>query len=132
MDYEIMLREHVESGADVTVGCIEVPRAEAGGFGVMRIDGDDRIVGFLEKPRDPPAVPGRSDVALASMGIYVFGTEFLIEVLERDARDRSSAHDFGADVIPALVPQARVVAHRFPRSCVRSEGEVEAYWRDVG
>jgi glucose-1-phosphate adenylyltransferase len=132
MDYEIMLREHVESGADVTVGCIEVPRAEAGGFGVMRLDGDDRIVGFLEKPKDPPAVPGRSDLALASMGIYVFTTEFLIEALERDARDNSSAHDFGADIIPALVPQARVMAHRFPRSCVRSEGEVEAYWRDVG
>jgi glucose-1-phosphate adenylyltransferase len=96
------------------------------------VDEDDRIVDFLEKPKDPPAIRGRPDAALASMGIYVFGTEFLLEVLERDAGDRASAHDFGANIIPGLVPAARVMAHRFSKNCVRSVGEIEAYWRDVG
>jgi glucose-1-phosphate adenylyltransferase len=132
MDYEIMLQEHVETGADVTVGCIEAARSKASGFGVMHVDADDRIVDFLEKPEDPPPIPGKPDAALASMGIYVFGTEFLIDVLERDAAEPSSKHDFGGDVIPGLVPAARVMAHRFHKSCVRSKGEVESYWRDVG
>jgi glucose-1-phosphate adenylyltransferase len=132
MDYEIMLQEHVETGADVTVGCIEAARSKASGFGVMHVDKGDRIVDFLEKPEDPPPIPGKPDAALASMGIYVFGTEFLIDVLERDAAKPSSKHDFGGDVIPGLVPDARVMAHRFHKSCVRSKGEVESYWRDVG
>jgi glucose-1-phosphate adenylyltransferase len=132
MDYEQMLQQHVDSHADVTVGCIEVPRAEASGFGVMEVDAGDRIVAFFEKPADPPAMPGNPGMSLASMGIYVFDTRFLFEVLRRDADDPHSTHDFGKDIIPRLVHEAKAVAHPFDRSCVRSTGERSAYWRDVG
>jgi glucose-1-phosphate adenylyltransferase len=132
MDYELMLEQHVESGADVTVGCIEVLRPEASGFGVMHVDASDRIVSFLEKPADPPGIPDKPDKALASMGIYVFERELLFEQLRRDADDPSSRHDFGGDVIPYLVRNGKAVAHRFTSSCVRSGNEPEAYWRDVG
>jgi glucose-1-phosphate adenylyltransferase len=132
MDYELMLEQHVNSGADVTVGCIEVPRAEASPFGVMHVDEQDRIVDFLEKPADPPGMPDKPDTALASMGIYVFETEFLIKQLERDAADPDSAHDFGKNIVPYLVKNGKAVAHRFPLSCVRSSTEAEAYWRDAG
>jgi glucose-1-phosphate adenylyltransferase len=132
MDYELMLEQHVDSGADVTVGCIEVPRIEASGFGVMHVDATDRIVSFLEKPADPPGMPDKPDRALASMGIYVFERELLFEQLRRDADDPSSRHDFGGDVIPYLVRNGKAVAHRFTSSCVRSGNEPEAYWRDVG
>jgi glucose-1-phosphate adenylyltransferase len=132
MDYEIMLEEHVDSGADVTVGCIEVPRMEATGFGVMHIDAAGRITSFLEKPKDPPGIPDRPDMALASMGIYVFDTRFLFEELRRDAGDPHSSHDFGKDIIPHLVANGKAMAHRFGRSCVKSASETEAYWRDVG
>ena len=132
MDYEIMLQEHVDSGADVTVGCIEVPRPQATAFGVMHVDGSDRITSFLEKPADPPGIPDRPDMALASMGIYVFDTRLLFEELRRDAADPSSSHDFGKNIIPHLVQTGKAMAHRFGRSCVRSETEAEAYWRDAG
>jgi glucose-1-phosphate adenylyltransferase len=132
MDYEIMLRQHVEAGADVTVGCLEIPRAEASAFGVMAVDATDRITSFLEKPKDPPGMPDKPDQALASMGIYVFSTAFLFEQLRRDAADRQSAHDFGKDIIPYLVKNGTAVAHRFAESCVKSDAEAEAYWRDVG
>ncbi|CAN5336425.1 glucose-1-phosphate adenylyltransferase [soil metagenome] len=132
MDYELMLQQHVDSGADVTVGCIEVPRMEATGFGVMHIDSTDRIVSFLEKPKDPPAMPDKPDTALASMGIYVFQAKFLFDALRRDAGDPNSSHDFGKDIIPHIVANGKAVAHRFTRSCVRSAEETEAYWRDVG
>jgi glucose-1-phosphate adenylyltransferase len=132
MDYEQMLAQHVESGADVTVGCIEVPRMEARGFGVMAVDANDRITAFVEKPDDPPAMPDRPDTALASMGIYVFATRLLIEQLKRDAADPDSSRDFGRDIIPHLVKGGKAVAHRFSRSCVRSATEQESYWRDVG
>ena len=132
MDYEPMLQQHVEQGADVTVGCIEVPRMEAVGFGVMAVDAQDRIISFLEKPADPPCIPGSPDQALASMGIYVFGTQFLMEELRRDAADPNSAHDFGKDIIPHIVAKGTAVAHRFARSCVRSSAESDPYWRDVG
>jgi glucose-1-phosphate adenylyltransferase len=132
MDYEQMLAQHVESGADVTVGCIEVPREDARGFGVMAVDATDRITAFIEKPEDPPAMPDNPDKALASMGIYVFTTSLLIEQLRRDAADASSRRDFGHDIIPYLVSNGRAVAHRFSRSCIRSATEQEAYWRDVG
>ena len=105
-DYELMLQQHVDSGADVTVGCLEVPRAEATAFGVMAVDADDRITSFLEKPADPPAMPGRPDMALASMGIYVFEAEFLYDQLRRDAVDPVSSHDFGAGQ-DFCVPQHR-------------------------
>jgi glucose-1-phosphate adenylyltransferase len=132
MDYELMLQQHVDQDADVTVGCLEVPRAEAAGFGVMHVDSDDRIVTFLEKPKDPPAMPDNPDMALASMGIYVFTTKFLFDLLRADAADPGSSHDFGKDLIPAIVKNGKAVAHRFTKSCVRSNNETEAYWRDVG
>ena len=132
MDYELMLRQHVDQGADVTVGCMEVPRIEATGFGVMAVDDKDRIVEFVEKPADPPAMPGKPDVSLASMGIYVFTTKFLFEQLRRDAADAASSRDFGKDIIPYLVKHGKAVAHRFSDSCVRGKDESVAYWRDVG
>ncbi|MEP7239639.1 MAG: glucose-1-phosphate adenylyltransferase [Devosia sp.] len=132
MDYEIMLRQHVDTGADVTIGCLEVPRMEATGFGVMHVDGRDRIVDFVEKPKDPPPIPDNPDYALASMGIYVFETRFLMEQLRRDAATAGSSRDFGKDIIPYIVKNGVAWAHRFPRSCVRSPNEEVAYWRDVG
>lgn len=132
MDYELMLQQHVNSGADVTIGCLEVPRMEATGFGVMHVDGNDQITNFLEKPKDPPGIPGNPDMALASMGIYVFEMNFLADQLNRDAADKSSSRDFGKDIIPHVVANGKAVAHRFTQSCVRSEQEKEAYWRDVG
>lgn len=132
MDYEPMLAQHVETGADVTVGCITVPRAEARGFGVMAVDANDRITAFVEKPADPPAMPGDPDHSLASMGIYVFDARFLFDELRRDAQDPNSSHDFGADLIPHIVRGGRAFAHRFERSCVRSGYEAGSYWRDVG
>jgi len=132
MDYELMLQHHVDSGANVTVGCLEVPRMEAVGFGVMHVDDKGTIKTFLEKPKDPPGMPDKPDMALASMGIYVFETKFLFELLQRDAADPKSSHDFGKDLIPYVVKNGKAVAHRFATSCVRSDQESEAYWRDVG
>ena len=132
MDFEPMLRQHVEQRADVTVACIEAPRAQASGFGVMSVDATDRIIDFLEKPADPPGMPGNPDSCLVSMGIYVFDIKFLVEELTRDAADLNSSHDFGKDIIPRLVKEAKAVAHPFSRSCIRSTPEAPAYWRDVG
>jgi glucose-1-phosphate adenylyltransferase len=132
MDYELMLAQHVEHQADVTVACIEVPRRSASGLGVMAVDSSNRITDFMEKPADPPAMPGKPDMALASMGIYAFSTDFLISELKRDAEEPASQRDFGRDIIPNLVRKGNAMAHRFSRSCVRSPSEQEAYWRDVG
>ena len=132
MDYGVMLAQHVETDADVTVGCLEVPRMEATGFGVMHIDEKSRIIHFLEKPKDPPAMPGKPDIALASMGIYVFRTNFLFDLLRKDAENPNSSHDFGKDLIPHIVKNGKAIAHLFTQSCVRSDMESEAYWRDVG
>ncbi len=132
MDYEKMLQQHVDQRADVTVGCIEVPRMDATGFGVMHVNENDRIIAFVEKPADPPGIPGRPDMALASMGIYVFATRFLFEELRRDAADPHSERDFGKNLIPHIVRHGKAVAHRFADSCVRSNDESESYWRDVG
>ena len=132
MDYEPMLQQHVQQGADVTVGCLEVPRAEAAGFGIMDVDATDRILSFQEKPADPPAMPGKPDVSLASMGIYVFETKFLFGLLKEDAADPHSTHDFGKDIIPRLVAGGKAVAHPFERSYVRSTAKAQPYWRDVG
>ncbi|MGB3877895.1 glucose-1-phosphate adenylyltransferase [Shinella zoogloeoides] len=132
MDYELMLQQHVDSGAQVTIGCLEVPRMEATGFGVMHVDEKDEIIAFVEKPADPPGIPGNPDMALASMGIYVFHTKFLMDLLRRDAADPTSSRDFGKDIIPYIVEHGKAVAHRFTASCVRSDFEREAYWRDVG
>jgi glucose-1-phosphate adenylyltransferase len=132
MDYELMLIQHVEQKADVTVGCLEVPRMEATAFGVMHVDEADRIVSFLEKPKDPPGIPGNPELALASMGIYAFRTDFLFDQLRRDAGTAGSARDFGKDLIPYIVEHGKAVAHRFTRSCVRSGREQKPYWRDAG
>lgn len=131
MDYEIMLRQHVETGADVTVGCLTVPRQEATAFGVMATDNDGRITSFLEKPADPPSMPDNPDMALASMGIYVFDWKFLRDLLIKDAEDPNSSNDFGNDLIPDIVKNGKAMAHRFDESCVRAEG-APAYWKDVG
>jgi glucose-1-phosphate adenylyltransferase len=132
MDYEKMLQQHVEQNADVTIGCLEVPRMEATGFGVMHVDTEDKIIAFVEKPKDPPAIPDKPDMALASMGIYVFSMKFLEQELIRDANDPNSSRDFGKDIIPHIVKHGKAVAHRFPKSCIRSTHENESYWRDVG
>ena len=132
MDYELILQQHCETGADVTIACLEVPRMEAVGFGVMAVDEHDNVTAFVEKPADPPAIPGNPDIALASMGIYVFHTKLLFDELRRDAETPGSSRDFGKDIIPYLVKHGKAVAHRFSDSCVRSGSEVDAYWRDVG
>jgi glucose-1-phosphate adenylyltransferase len=131
-DYSLMIQYHVKSGADVTVGCIEVPRMEATGFGVMKVGDKDKILDFVEKPADPPAMPGHPDMALASMGIYVFKVDYLVGLLKKDAADPDSKHDFGGDIIPDIVRNGKAIAHPFSRSCVRSGLEDEPYWRDVG
>jgi glucose-1-phosphate adenylyltransferase len=128
MDYGAMIAHHVETGADMTVGCLEVTPERAQEFGVMSVDGDGRVVRFQEKPKSPETVPGRPDRCLASMGIYVFNRDFLYEQLIRDADTPNSTHDFGKDIIPTVIKRYRIMAHNFrdPRS-----GE-QAYWRDVG
>ena len=131
MDYGKLLAAHVSQRADCTVACIEVPRPEARAFGVIGVDAEDRVVSFVEKPQDPPAIPGRPDEALANMGVYVFNAAFLYEQLIRDAGTPGSAHDFGKDVLPHIVPRYRVYAHSFNHSCVGSP-ECIPYWRDVG
>ena len=131
MDYEQMLRQHVEANADVTVGCLTVPREDASAFGVMAVDEQSRITSFLEKPADPPSTPEDPTKSLASMGIYVFNWAFLRELLLSDAEDSNSSHDFGNDLIPSIVQNGKAIAHRFDDSCVRAEG-APSYWRDVG
>jgi len=132
MDYGKMLADHQANSADMTVACVEVPLAEANMFGIMSVDEDLRVTTFHEKPEQPVPAPDRPDVALASMGIYVFNASFLYEQLIRDSDDPHSSHDFGKDVIPHLLLRGyRVNAHRFGDSCVTmSEGK--PYWRDVG
>ena len=131
MDYGLLLAEHVERGADMSVACLQVPLADATEFGVMTVDAQDRIVAFDEKPARPKPLPDKPDRALASMGIYAFNADFLVEQLERDAADPQSSHDFGKDLIPRLVHTAHVHAHRFENSCVNMVGD-RPYWRDVG
>lgn len=131
-DYSRMLLDHVESGGECTVGCIEVPRMDATGFGVMAIDENRKVTAFVEKPADPPAMPGKPDIALASMGIYVFNADYLYRLLDDDIADEKSSHDFGKDLIPKAVAEDKVYAHPFGLSCVSSGPNAPAYWRDVG
>ena len=128
MDYGAMLADHVANRADLTIGCVEVPIAEAGAFGVMGIDQDRRIKEFSEKSRNPPVIPGRKDFVLASMGIYVFNSAFLFEQLTKDADAPSSSHDFGKDVIPSVIQKYRVYAYPF----LDMQSGIQSYWRDVG
>ena len=132
MNYALMLADHVARGRECTVGCIEVPRAEASAFGVMAVDGDNGIVDFVEKPADPPAMPGKPDRALASMGIYIFNARYLFRALEADMADPASSHDFGKDIIPRMVRAGLAVAHPFELSCVGGRPGHAPYWRDVG
>ena len=132
MNYALMLADHVAKGRECTVGCIEVRRAEASAFGVMAINEDRLIVDFMEKPADPPPMPGKPDVSLASMGIYIFNAKFLYDELARDMADPNSSHDFGKDIIPRAVRNGCAVAHPFALSCVSHKEGEEPYWRDVG
>ncbi len=132
MDYSLMIKDHVENGAGCTVGCIEVPRAEASAFGVMALGAERKITAFLEKPADPPPMPGQTEVSLASMGIYVFDADYLYKLLEEDLANPESSHDFGKDVIPRCVSEGRALAHPFGMSCVSRVKSKQAYWRDVG
>jgi glucose-1-phosphate adenylyltransferase len=131
-NYALMLADHVALGKEVTVGCIEVPREEAKAFGVMAIDEHRNIVDFVEKPADPPPMPGKPESALASMGIYIFNARYLYRELERDMADPESSHDFGKDIIPKMVRAGVAVAHPFELSCVGTKPGLAPYWRDVG
>ena len=132
MNYALMLADHVAKGRPCTVGCIAVPKAEASAFGVMAIDENEMIVDFVEKPADPPTMPGNDALSLASMGIYIFNADYLFEQLERDIADPASSHDFGKDIIPAAVRAGQAAAHPFSLSGVSTTPEEEPYWRDVG
>ena len=128
MDYGALIARHVESAADVTIGCVQMPRSKASAFGVMTADSEGRVLKFTEKPKDPEPMPGHPDTALVSMGIYVFNREYLFQKLREDAENLDSNRDFGKDVIPAAIATDRVMVYPFsdPRS-----GK-QAYWRDVG
>ena len=126
-----MLVKHADRGADITVACAEVPLEEATAFGVMAVNDKWLVTDFTEKPANPAPMPGQSDRALVSMGIYLFNASFLFEQLIRDHDDHQSSHDFGKDLIPFLVNHHRVYAHRYPSSCVNMAAGVP-YWRDVG
>jgi len=129
MDYGAMLVAHVESGAQMTVSCLEVPIEEAAGaFGVMKVDEENRVIGFEEKPENPSPIPGQKDLTLASMGNYIFNTEFLFEQLQKDAANKESTRDFGNDIIPTVVDDHHILAYPF-RDLDTGE---RAYWRDVG
>lgn len=128
MDYGALLANHVENEADITVGCIEVPLAEASAFGIMEIDDSGRVLAFREKPSDAAPMPQNSEMALASMGIYVFNTDYLIHTLTRDVSDKGSNHDFGKDILPRAVDGGAVFALPFRDARTGDR----AYWRDVG
>ncbi|MFK8256395.1 glucose-1-phosphate adenylyltransferase [Erwinia sp. AnSW2-5] len=132
MDYSRMLIDHVENGARCTIACLPVPLEEASSFGVMKVDDDNKVVEFLEKPENPPSMPGDSSRALASMGIYVFDAEYLYGLLEVDQALPESSHDFGKDLLPKIVASGEALAHSFSLSCVQHDATAEPYWRDVG
>lgn len=128
MDYGEMLSDHVENNADLTIGCIEVSLEEATAFGVMHVDGNRKVMDFVEKPENPPVMPGREDTALASMGIYIFNAAFLYEQLIKDADTATSSRDFGKDIIPEVIDKYRVFAYPF----LDLQSGEQSYWRDVG
>lgn len=128
MDYGAMLADHADKGADLTIGCLEVSLDEAKEFGVMHVNENRQVQAFVEKPENPPSIPGRSDIALASMGIYVFNTSFLIEQLIKDADTPGSTRDFGHDIIPAVIDNYIVNAYPF----LNLQSGEQSYWRDVG
>jgi glucose-1-phosphate adenylyltransferase len=132
MDVRLMLDRHFDAGAHLTVAAIPVPKAEATAFGVLDVDADGRVVGFVEKPKDPPEIPGRPGWSLASMGNYIFNVDVLREELIRDQADDASAHDFGKSILPAMVAAGRrVFTFDFATNLIPGEGEAP-YWRDIG
>lgn len=131
-DYGRLIIHHIQSGADMTVSCIEVSREEAKGLGVVDVDGEGNIRGYWEKLGEPLTIPGHKDTCFASMGIYVFNAEFLYEQLRRDRKLEGSTNDFGNDIIPYLLGRYKLVAHRFSDSCVLSGEKAKPYWRDIG
>ena len=131
-DYSKMLAQHIERRAEATVACVEVPLARASDFGVVKVDENEQIIEFMEKPANPAPVPGNPEIAFASMGIYIFNADFLFQQLIRDAGTQGSSRDFGKDMLPSLVGRSRLFAHRFAESCVRADDQTEPYWRDVG
>lgn len=132
MDYSQLLLDHAEKKSVCTVACVEVPRQDASAFGVVDVDENRKITAFLEKPEDPPSMPGNPDMALASMGVYVFNADYLYALLAEDAEDAASSHDFGNDIIPKVVREGEAMAHYFSMSCVPPSSIVRPYWRDVG
>ena len=132
MNYASLIEDHVAQGGQCTVACIEVPLAEASAFGVMTVDTSRRITRFEEKPKDPQPMHGDPDKALASMGVYVFNADYLFAALAADLQDPSSSHDFGKDLIPAMVARGEVTSHPFDLSCVQTGPDAPSYWRDVG
>ncbi len=128
MDYGPMLAAHVESRADITVGVVEVPREDAKGFGVMTIDENLQVIKFSEKPANPDGIPGREHLSLGSMGIYVFNARLLYKLLQADADDPNSSHDFGKNIIPQAIGKLKVMAYPFRDVRTRAQ----QYWRDVG
>lgn len=132
MDYSRLLIDHVEKGAECTVACLPVPLQEASAFGVMSVDKQNRILDFAEKPEHPTPMPDNPDMALASMGIYVFNADYLYQLLEEDHSMTNSNHDFGQDLIPKVVSQRLAWAHPFNLSCVTANESDKTYWRDVG
>ena len=128
-----MIDTHLASGAKATICCLRVPRAEATAFGVAQVDETNRIRAFVEKPEDPPAVPDDPDTAFASMGNYIFDTKTLVKLLEDDARESGSMHDFGRDLIPLLVDRGVAYADDFSQNRIPGSKDAErGYWRDVG
>lgn len=134
MNVRQMIDEHQRNSADVTVAALPVRIEDAWQFGVMKVDADWRIVGFAEKPAAPEPIPGESNYALVSMGNYLFDNEVLLDALSADAREQSSTHDFGRDVLPKLINNQRVYAYDFRKNRVPipSKGEEPSYWRDLG
>ncbi|WP_017802967.1 glucose-1-phosphate adenylyltransferase [Winslowiella toletana] len=132
MDYSRMLLDHVANDAKCTIACIPVPIAEATAFGVMAVDNENKVIDFVEKPKQPPAMPGDDTQSLASMGIYVFNADYLYQLLEEDLQLPESTHDFGKDLLPKIVASGEAFAHSFNLSCVQSDDDSPPYWRDVG
>jgi len=128
MNYAEMLEFHLSRNADLTVATVMVPRLEGRAFGILHTESDGSVVNFLEKPADPPAMPGRPDIALASMGVYIFKAESLVQEVIADAKDQASKHDFGMNIIPRMVGKKRVFAHAFGDPVTGAP----SYWRDIG
>lgn len=134
-DYSIMLKEHIDSGAEVSVSCIDVPIEEGKHFGIVKTDENKNVIDFMEKPKNPPSIIGNPNRAYASMGIYIFNMDFLENILQKDALNPDSSHDFGKDLMPKFAKEGgcNFIAHDFNNSCVFNAGsQDEVYWRDVG